>query len=991
MAEARKLVTVVFSDVAGSTSLGEQLDAEALRRVMGRYFAETRAILEHHGGTVEKFIGDAVMAVFGIPAAHEDDALRAVRAASEMRERLAKLNEEFLRERGVTLAVRIGINTGEVVAGDPSEGQFYASGDAVNVAARLEQAARSGEILLGKQTYELVGDAVTVEALEPLTVRGKSEPVPAYRLLELIEGAPAFARRFDTPFVGREEPLAHLRGCFERAVAERTPALVTVLGPAGIGKTRLAAEFAREIEEQATVLQGRCLSYGEGITFWPLQEILRSLGERPAEAPDPEQARSVEETFWAYRKLFEALAHQRPLIIILEDIHWAQPTLLDLVEHVAEWTRDAPAVLLCLARPELLDIRPQWRGELLELETLSRTETALLAGKLDVEVEPTIRERSAELAEGNPLFLEQLLALALEEKGTELALPRTIQGLLAARLDQLGTEERALLERAAVVGKEFWRSALAHLSPPQTEVSALLQRLVRKRLIRPERSTFPGEDAFRFAHILIRDAAYGATAKEHRAELHEGFADWLNANESPYHEIIGYHLEQAYRFRAELGPSDELLDALARRAAEALSTAGLRARDRADYAAAANLLGRAVALLPRGNPLRLSLLPELGQSLLWLGQYPEARAALAEAIEDGLRAADGAVEWRARLWLARLEAQLNPDVSNRELELTGREALAVFTERGDAQGKAMAGLMIAQALNWQFRNAPAALVLEEALRCARFAGDQLLEAACIGLLSRALVDGPTPIAQAIDRIEDLLATAPSHVQFIERVLLSNLVLLCCGQGRLDEARTLFRRATELAEELGSEIDVATMAAFHGATLERSAGNLEAAEAALRRGDEVLARLGETGWRSTVAVQLASVLVAQDKIEEGEEYLRISEQAAASDDFASQVPLRLVRARISANRGELDEAERLVRDALLLLHGTDDIDAQADASLKLAKVLGAAGRTDEAISAAETALQLCEQKGNVVMCRETRELLDELEVGSSTAQSDFPSP
>jgi class 3 adenylate cyclase len=255
MAEARKLVTVVFSDVAGSTSLGEQLDAEALRRVMGRYFAETRAILEHHGGTVEKFIGDAVMAVFGIPAAHEDDALRAVRAASEMRERLAKLNEEFLRERGVTLAVRIGINTGEVVAGDPSEGQFYASGDAVNVAARLEQAARSGEILLGKQTYELVGDAVTVEALEPLTVRGKSEPVPAYRLLELIEGAPAFARRFDTPFVGREEPLAHLRGCFERAVAERTPALVTVLGPAGIGKTRLAAEFAREIEEQATVLQ----------------------------------------------------------------------------------------------------------------------------------------------------------------------------------------------------------------------------------------------------------------------------------------------------------------------------------------------------------------------------------------------------------------------------------------------------------------------------------------------------------------------------------------------------------------------------------------------------------------------------------------------------------------------------------------------------------------------------------------------------------------
>ena len=323
MAEARKTVTVVFADVTGSTELGEQLDPEALRSVMERYFDTARAALERHEGTVEKFIGDAVVAVFGIPTAHEDDALRAVRAAAEMREALAVLNEEFSRERGLTLAVRTGVNTGEVVAGDPTQGQFYATGDTVNVAARLEQAAAPGEILLGEKTYRLVRDAVRAESVEPLALKGKAETVPAWRLCAVVEGAAPFARRFDTPFIGRGEELARLIGCFQRSLAEQAPVLVTVLGPAGIGKTRLATEFSARASEQGRVLTGRCLSYGEGITFWPLQEILRSLRERPAGLPDPEQARSIEETFWAYRKLFEALAAKRPLVLIVEDVHWA--------------------------------------------------------------------------------------------------------------------------------------------------------------------------------------------------------------------------------------------------------------------------------------------------------------------------------------------------------------------------------------------------------------------------------------------------------------------------------------------------------------------------------------------------------------------------------------------------------------------------------------------------------------------------------------------
>jgi class 3 adenylate cyclase len=277
MGEARKTVTIVFSDVAGSTNLGERLDPEALRRVMERYFTEVRAVLERHGGTVEKFIGDAVMAVFGIPAAHEDDALRAVRAATEIRAALATLNESFQRERGVTLAIRTGINTGEVVVGGLESGQFFATGDAVNVAARLEQAAEPGEILLGELTHRLVHTAVEVEALPALALKGKDEAVGAYRLVRVIEGASAVARRFDTPFVGRKDELASLLASFERSVATRAPALATVLGSAGIGKTRLAAELAAKVQDRATVLQGRCLSYGEGITFWPLREILRGL------------------------------------------------------------------------------------------------------------------------------------------------------------------------------------------------------------------------------------------------------------------------------------------------------------------------------------------------------------------------------------------------------------------------------------------------------------------------------------------------------------------------------------------------------------------------------------------------------------------------------------------------------------------------------------------------------------------------------------------
>jgi class 3 adenylate cyclase len=569
----RKTVTVVFSDVTGSTALGEQLDPESLRRVMGSYFDEMQAVVESHEGIVEKFIGDAVMAVFGIPVVHEDDALRAVRAAAEMRERLTSLNTDLEKDWGVTIAVRTGVNTGEVVAGDASGGQRFATGDAVNVAKRFEEAAPPGEILLGEPTYRLVRDAVQVEPLEPLGLKGKSEPVGAYKLLSIEGDLPGRARRLDSPMVGRERELSALRHAYERAVGERACHLFTVLGAAGVGKSRLVAEFLSGIDADATIMRGRCLPYGEGITYWPLAEAIRGrFGEDPVPGmriavagresdliteriacamgiggtPGP-----ADETSWAVRRLFESEATRGPLVVVFDDLQWGEPTFLDLVEHLADWARDAPILIVALARPEFLDERPGWAGGKFNatsvlLERLSDDESMELVENLlgRAQLDRDVQARIMGAAEGNPLFVEEMLAMLIDDgllsrsNGnwvpaadlSQITVPPTIQALLSARLDRLGRDERAVIERGSVEGKIFHRGAVSQLSTDDVRQSVWshLQALVRKELIRPDRTDLPGEDAFRFRHLLIRDAAYEAMPKELRAELHERFADWLD-------------------------------------------------------------------------------------------------------------------------------------------------------------------------------------------------------------------------------------------------------------------------------------------------------------------------------------------------------------------------------------------------------------------------------------------------------------------------------
>src|SRR5262245_5227896 len=560
----RKTVTILFSDVVTSTELTERLDPESMRRVMAHYFDEMQAIVERHGGTVEKFIGDEVMAVFGIPTIHEDDALRAVRAASEMRDRLAELNEEFEKTWGVRLNTRTGVNTGQVVAGDPLAGGTYVTGDPVVLAKRLEQAAEPGQILIGKATYPLIKDAIKAGPLESLRVKGKAEPVDPLRLDDVDVLAPGLTRRLDAPLVGRRTELARLGEGFDEAVRANSCRLLTVIGPAGIGKSRLAAELNATLSDRATWLTGRCLPYGDGITFWPLAEIVREAGGIAAVAEaieDSEDADVVveliqgtigpspvaggsDESFWAVRRFLEAMAARKPLVVCLEDIHWAQRTFLDLIEYLAAvWIRDAPIVLLCLTRPELLDTEPSWlnprpNASVLALEPLSEAEADILLDALvgDGTLTEPMRRRIATTSEGNPLFVEQMAAMAAEEGNGEVAVPPSIFALLAARLDRLSAEERAVIERASVIGKEFVHREIVELCPPELRpmVGRNLMALVRKDLIRPAPSASAREDGFRFRHALIRDAAYDALPKEIRAELHEYFAGQVEEHVDEY-------------------------------------------------------------------------------------------------------------------------------------------------------------------------------------------------------------------------------------------------------------------------------------------------------------------------------------------------------------------------------------------------------------------------------------------------------------------------
>jgi class 3 adenylate cyclase/tetratricopeptide (TPR) repeat protein len=1032
--EVRKTVTVLFADVSGSTSLGERLDPESMRRVMGRFFDEMRGVLEHHGGTVEKFIGDAVMAVFGIPTLHEDDALRAVRAAAGMGEALAALNVELERDHGVTLAVRIGVDTGPVVAGDASAGQTMVTGDAVNVAARLEQAAAPGEILLGDPTYRLVRDAVRAEPLEPLSLKGKAQTVPAHRLIALVPGAEAFPRRLQSPMVGRGRDLALLRLAFDRVAGERTCHLATVLGAAGVGKSRLVEEFLRTAEADAEVLRGRCLSYGEGITFFPVVQAVKQaagitddepassamtkleglvsgedgadlIAQRVSQVIGLTEGSAVpEETSWAIRRLLEAMAKRRPLILVFDDIHWAEPAFLDLVESIADLSRDAPMLVLCLARQEFLDHRPAWGGGKLNatsilLEPLTEPQCEeLIANMLGrAELAAEVQARIAQAAEGNPLFVEELLAMLIDDgllardNGhwiptrdlSNLTVPPTIQALLAARLDRLGREERAVIERASVGGRVFYRGAVTALAPAALKpaVPQHLVALVRRELIRPQPEEFAGDDTYKFRHILIRDAAYEAMPKETRADLHERFAGWLETaageRAREFEEILGYHLEQAYRYLEELGPLDERGRALAERAGRLLAPAGLRALARGDVTGASNLLGRAHSLLPTGDLERVRIMPELGAAMVDLGRFDQARQLLEDAIREAEESGERAAEIRARGIQVILVTRTDPTYTFAEALAESERLVAMAEEVGERDTLLYAWRILAQMRIWSGDSAGAEEAVDQALA---EAGSEEFDRRGLELyraVFTATVWGSTPVEHGLARWEAVLAG--HHGPALEGWGWAAMAVMHAMSGRFDRAIDLSEQARSRIQQLGQIVPVA---AFHSGFLVRMlAGDPRGAVDGLMPGTAILTELGETGYLSTSAAMLAEGFCALGEYMEAERWTKVSEETSAPDDVVSQSLWRAARAKVLASGGAFEEAERLAREAVEILATSDQFSQQGDMLMGLVEVLTRASREQEAIPQIEEAIRRYEQKGNVVSAGRARELLAEIEAQS----------
>ncbi len=1009
----RKTVTVLFCDWVGSTALGEVLDAESVRGVQDAFAAEATSAVERHGGAVEKFIGDAMMAVFGVPLAHEDDALRAVRAAVELRDAVAALNVRLERQYGVRLAVRTGVSSGEAVAGDPTTGQALITGDVVNSAQWLEEAAGAGEILIGEITYRLVRDAVVVESVE--------EPASARRLLGVLTEAPAFVRRLDAPLVDRERELGPLRASFERVRGAGPGHFVTVFGTAGVGKSRLVNELLVQAAEHATVLEGRCLPYGEGITFFPLRSVVRQAAAIDAETP-PEAARSriaelvaddpsaatvadhlaatvgfsdapvsTEETFWAVRRLLESLARQRPLVLSFDDLQWAEETFLDLVEYLGEQTREVPFLLVCMARPELLDERPTWGGEdpstaWLRLEPLSPADSEELIDNLlaEGEVAEDAKRALAEAAEGNPLYLEEILGMLVDD-GTlrqedgrwrigdllSVRVPPTIEALIAARLDRLPPEERSVVDTAAVMGKWFRGRGLAELTGDPA-LPARLDALTRKEIIRLEpRSS--GEPAYEFRHILIQDVAYRSLPKGRRADVHERFALWVTetygARVREVEEIVGYHLEQAYRTRAELGRDDLRL---AVRAASVLASAGRRALNRGDAPAATNLLQRSVALPGADAHARLGRMLDLARALRERGDLGGAENVLEEAKAAAAELEDRRLEARMSVERCYLRFFTDPRAWTEEALRTADGAIETLEEFGDDVGLADAWILIALYEYARCRIAEMERALDPALRHARRAGDPRQISTLRNAMTRAALVGPTPVERAIARCVEIASEQPQD-RSLEAVTLGVRALLEAMRGQFEEARLLYGRSHSILDELGQYRLLAAMRTYAG-TAELLAADWLAAERELRASADALGEIGDQANLSTTTAYLADALERLGRDDEAFELTLVSEETASEQDAASQVLWRLARASLHAKRGQLAEAQALALDADRLAAETDALNLQGDAALRLGEVLLASALRDEAAAAMQRAVERYEAKGNLVSAAAARRAL-----------------
>ena len=1016
--EERKTVTVFFSDLKGSTNLGEALDPESLREVMTQYFDSMTRVLRRHGATIEKFIGDAIMAVFGLPKLHEDDALRAVRAAKETQVAVAELNEELMRRYGISLTVRTGVNTGEVVAGDPTTGQRLVTGDTVNVAARLEQAAPPTEVLIGELTYQLVRGAVEVEEVEPLELKGKAERVPAYRLLAVSDATEGFQRRQDAPMVGREREMATLSTIFRRAVDEHACRMATVIADAGVGKSRLVREFTTSLSEEATVLRGRVLPYGEGITFWPLVEVARQAAViEQDDAPDEARAKlaaltgddavtarlasaiglsseqfPVAETFWAARRFLEMLGRDRPVTVVIDDIHWAEQTFLELIMHLVERVEGASVLLLCTSRHDLLETHAEWaldpNAGRIVLQPLTDEDAARVVSGLlgEAGIAGEVQDRIVIAAEGNPLFVEQMLSMMIDSGSlhfaderweptgdlADLDVPPSIQALLAARLDLLGREERSVIEPAAVIGLSFAEAAVTVLAPEpvRPKVPDHLSSMTRKQLVRSTPVDSPEDLGFRFQHILIRDAAYNGLLKRARATFHEQFAEWadeLNRRQGrsqEFEEILGYHLEQSYRYLSELGTLDDHALGIGARAAEKLASAGRRAMARGDMPAAVNLLRRAAACLPLQSIERLRLLPDLAEALMEIPEFEEADHVLGEAIAGAESHGDQVLAGTAELVRLLLQQYSTEEGGWSAKALESVERTIPIFERNDYN----AGLALAARIKIGIHNtvndfSESATAAEEVIRYARLAGDPRLERRGSVGYAQAALFGPTPVDEAVARCEELVAAAVGDRR-TEALVQNSLSQLYSMQGKFDLARSTWAIADASLKDLGMGLFSAALSITRG-QIELLADDLATAEAVLERGYAALESMGGAFLLTGVAGVLGRVSYAQQRLDKVDALSTTIEGLADADDLDAQSDWRLLRALARANDGHTHEALALAKEAVEMASASDAPLLQGWALTTLADVYGAAGNEEERDATLRQALELYRIKGDTV--------------------------
>ena len=863
------------------------------------------------------------------------------------------------------LQARIGVNTGTVVIGTEER---LATGDAVNVAARLEQAAEPGDVLLGEPTLELVREAVEAEPIAPLELKGKAEPVPAQRLLRIL-GAPE--RSHETPFVGRERELALVREAWERALGERRCELVTIVGDAGVGKSRLVAEALAPIE--ATTVRGRCLPYGEGITYWPVVEVLKQLDTLP---PDPEAASAIrsllgaadtsvsaEEIAWAFRKTLEHAAAQRALVVLFDDVHSGEETFLDLVEHVALLSSGSPILLVCMSRPELIERRAAWPVQL-RLEPLTAEDVESL---IPPRIGEAVRGQISRAAGGNPLFVGEMLAMAGEDGG-EVVVPPTLQALLAARLDQLDDAERAVLECGAVEGEVFHRGAVQALSPGEGAVTPRLAALTRKQLIAPDKAQIPGEDGFRFRHLLIRDAAYDALPKAARADLHTRFADWLEGHGTAVvelDELLGYHLEQAVRYRSELGLEDVELAAAAQ---ARLATAGRRALNRLDFGSAANLLHRAAELAPAAE-VDLALETDLIDALTGT-KIDEAVIRARSVSERSAAAGDRVGELCGRIHEAVLRVSVKPAGAADALEALVVEALPVFEAAGDELALRIAYRALGSVANMRAHMDRMAGAYEQAAAYSAPAGGTAL----VGYQGHARFHGSTPVTELLAWLDEQ-DPQEQRTYWLRTFRMTSLAML----GRFDGARVLL---DELRAELIERGARTVLAAVEGYAMyiELLAGDLAAAVAAGETGCRIDEELGQSSELSTIAGSLARVYCAVGQLEEAERWASRAAELGSSDDASTQMLWRDAQALVEAHRGQHATAELLAREAVQIGEHTEALNAQAETHADLGEVLALAGRHKQAAEALEEALARYEAKENLVMAGRVRERLGTLREG-----------